>query len=92
MAYSSLSGGGSPPLRKMSRSMVIVAACLLGVVVGLLGLNYWHTSKCISSKTPDEMEIYIEGIAKRLLQAESQVHLSLHQILSAQFDKSTNSD
>jgi hypothetical protein len=80
MAYSSLSGGGPPPVRKMSRSMVMVAACLLGVVVGLLGLNYWHTSKCISSKTPDEMEIYIEGIAKRLLQAESQVHFARNEI------------
>lgn len=73
MAYSSLPGGGSPPGKKMSRSMVMVAACLLGVVIGLLGLNYWHTSKCTSSKTPDEMEIYIEGITRRLLQAESQV-------------------
>ena len=71
--YSAVSGGNAPTAKKMSTSMVILAACMLGVVVGLLGLNYWHTTGCANSKSPDEMEIYLEGIAKRLLQAESMV-------------------
>ena len=73
MAYAPLSGGGAPPLRKMSNSMLLLTACLLGVVIGLLGLNYRHTTKCTNSRSADEMDVYIEGIARRLLQAESQV-------------------
>ena len=73
MAYSALSGGGPPPAKKATTSMLIIAACLMGVVVGLLGLNYWHTTKCANSKTPNEMELYVDGISRRLLQAESQV-------------------
>lgn len=72
MAYSPIVGGQHPP-KKMSKSMLILAGCLLGVVFGLFGLNYWHTTKCADSKSPDEIEAYIEGINRRLLQAESQV-------------------
>jgi hypothetical protein len=59
--------------KKMSTSMVIITACLLGVVVGLFGLNYWHASRCGGTKSADELETYVEGINKRLLQAESLV-------------------
>jgi H+/Cl- antiporter ClcA len=79
MAYSAVQGGQGmvPTPKKMSTSMVILAACLLGIVVGLFGLNYWHTTRCADSKSPDEMEVYIEGINRRLLQAESQVSSEL---------------
>lgn len=73
MAYAPLPGGGAPTPKKISNSMVILTACLLGVVIGLLGLNYRYTSKGASSRSADEMDVYIEGIARRLLQAESQV-------------------
>jgi flagellar basal body-associated protein FliL len=59
--------------KKMSTSMIMLVACLLGVVVGLFGLNFWHMAKCADSKSPDEIEAYVEGINRRLLQAESQV-------------------
>jgi flagellar basal body-associated protein FliL len=61
------------PAKKMSTSMIVLCACLLGVVVGLFGLNFWHMTKCADSKSPDEIETYVEGINRRLLQAESQV-------------------
>lgn len=72
-SYSSVPSGIGPNPKKMSTTMILLCASMLGVVVGLLGLNYWHTSGCANSKTPDEMEIYIEGIQRRLLQAESLV-------------------
>ena len=63
----------STPAKKGPTPIVVIAACLLGIALGLFGLNYWHASKCSSSKPPDEMEKYIEAINRRLLQAESQV-------------------
>ena len=48
---------------------------MLVVVVGLLALNYWHATRCGGAtgegKTPDEVETYVEGINRRLMQAES---------------------
>ena len=61
------------PAKKGPTPIVVIAACLLGVALGLFGLNYWHASKCSNSKPPDEMEKYIDAINNRLLQAESQV-------------------
>lgn len=72
-SYGGPASGATFLPKKMSTSMAVLAACMIGVVVGLLGLNYWHTSGCANSRSPDEMEIYIEGISRRLLQAESQV-------------------
>ena len=63
----------SPTARKMSTSMVILAACVLGVGLGLFGLNHWHATKCSESKSPEEIENYVDAMNKRLLQAESQV-------------------
>lgn len=72
MAYAPVTNYVAP--KKMSTSMIIVIGCLLGVAVGLFGLNFWHMAKCQDSKTPDEIEAYVEGINRRLLQAESQVN------------------
>lgn len=71
-SYSAVPGGIGPSPKKMSTTMGILTACMLGVVIGLLGLNYWHTT-ALNSKSPEEMDLFIEGISRRLLQAESQV-------------------
>lgn len=72
MAYAPI--GQMAPSKKMSTSMIVLIACLLGVVVGLFGLNFWHMAKCADSKSADEIDSYVEGINRRLLQAESQVN------------------
>ena len=72
MTQPSSSSSTTPTPRKMSSSMVMLIATILGVVVGLFGLNYWHATRCgVGAKTPDEIETYVEGINRRLLQAES---------------------
>lgn len=67
------SSSNAPVAKKMSTSMVIMSACVIGVAIGLFGLNYWHASKCTSSRSPDEIEEYVEALNRRLLQAESKV-------------------
>jgi len=57
--------------RKISLSMAALVACILGIGVGLLSLNYYHASRCTGSQSTDEMETFIASIEKRLLQAES---------------------
>ena len=65
--------------KKNSGSMMVLGACLLGVVMGLFGLNYWHTSKCNSgSKSHEEIELMVDGLNRRLLQAESMVRYILY--------------
>ena len=72
-SYTAVPGGVIPSAKKMSTTMGVLTACMLGVVIGLLGLNYWHTTGTLNSKSPDEMDLFIEGISRRLLHAESQV-------------------
>ena len=59
--------------KKGPTSIIIIAACLLGVAFGIFGLNYWHASRCSNSKPPEEIEKFVEAINRRLLMAESQV-------------------
>ena len=59
--------------KKISTPLAVLASCVLGIGLGLFGLNMWHTSKCASSHSPEEIETFIEAINKRLLQSESQV-------------------
>jgi hypothetical protein len=61
--------------KKVSTSMIMMVSCVLGVGMCLFGLNYWHTMKCISSHSPEEVEDMIEALNRRLIQAESQVSL-----------------
>lgn len=53
--------------------MIIFAACVLGLGLGLFGINYWHATKCASDRSPDEIEDMIQSLTRRLLEAESQV-------------------
>ena len=59
--------------KKVSTSLLILAACVLGVGIGLFALNYWHATKCATEKSPDEIENLMESLNRRLLQSESQV-------------------
>eukprot|EP01031_Cornospumella_fuschlensis_P029624 gene29624-35760_t len=63
----------SPPLRKMSTSLIIFVACILGMGIGLFTLNYWHTSQCATEKSAAEINEMIEALNRRVLQTESQV-------------------
>eukprot|EP00607_Mallomonas_marina_P005171 CAMPEP_0182429608 /NCGR_PEP_ID=MMETSP1167-20130531/31558_1 /TAXON_ID=2988 /ORGANISM="Mallomonas Sp, Strain CCMP3275" /LENGTH=217 /DNA_ID=CAMNT_0024613537 /DNA_START=124 /DNA_END=777 /DNA_ORIENTATION=+ len=58
--------------KKMSLSMAALVASILGIGIGLLGLNFYHATRCTGSQSSVEMETYITSIEKRLLQAESQ--------------------
>ena len=59
--------------KKLSTSMIVLAACVLGLGLGLFGINYWHASKCASDRSPDEIEDMIISLKSRLLQSESKV-------------------
>jgi len=59
------------PSRKPSSSLIFLVLCAIGVGVGLLGLNYWHTNKCTGGQSTEEIDNYIEALNKRLLQAEA---------------------
>jgi hypothetical protein len=60
--------------RKISTSYIVLIACVLGVGIGLFGINYWHATKCTSDKSPQDYEDMISALNRRLLEAESQVH------------------
>jgi hypothetical protein len=59
--------------RKISTSMIVLAACVLGLGLGLFGINYWHATKCASDRSPDEIEDMIISLKSRLLESESKV-------------------
>lgn len=64
--------------KKISTSYIILIAVILGVGIGLFGINYWHATKCTSDKSPQDYEDMISALNRRLLQAESQVDLGMH--------------
>jgi hypothetical protein len=53
--------------------MIVLAACVLGLGLGLFGINYWHATKCASDRSPDEIEDMIISLKSRLLESESKV-------------------
>lgn len=61
--------------RKISTTMIVFAACVLGLGLGLFGINYWHATKCSSDRSPDEIEDMIVALKNRLLESESKVDL-----------------
>lgn len=60
-------------VKKVSTPLMVLAACVLGIALGLFGLNFWHATNCASGRSADAMEKYVESLNRRLLQAESQV-------------------
>jgi len=67
-----------PFKRHVSTSMIVFAAVVLGVALGLFGLNYWHATRCAEAHTPEEIKGFMDAVTKRLLTAESQtIHNSL---------------
>jgi hypothetical protein len=63
--------------RKISTTMIIFVACVFGLGIGLLSLNYWHATNCNNNRPPDQTEEYINAFNRRLLHAESQVSFPL---------------
>jgi hypothetical protein len=59
--------------RKISNTLLIFVACVLGLGIGLLTINYWHTSNCATGKTGQEIDDFIDAFNRRLLQSESLV-------------------
>ena len=64
--------------RKISSSIIVLAACLFGIAIGLFGLNLYHANKCSGSQSSEELENYITALNNRLLQAESQVNFFIN--------------
>jgi hypothetical protein len=60
------------PIKKMSRSMVILTSVVFVVGTFLFGINYWQSTRCGNSKTIEEMQTYIDSIQNRILHAESE--------------------
>jgi hypothetical protein len=60
--------------KKLSNTFIIFIACILGLGIGLLTINYWHTSSCSSQKSADQIDEFIDAFKRRILQAESQVN------------------
>lgn len=63
----------TPHVRKISTSLIIFAACVLGIGIALFTLNFWHTSRCATEKSAGEIEEMVEALNRRILQTESQV-------------------
>ena len=57
--------------KKVSTSLLVLAACVLGVGIGLFALNYRHATKYATEMSPDDL---IESLNRQLLQSESQVY------------------
>ena len=65
---------GEKPKRQASLSLMILAAVVLGVGLGLFGLNYWHATRCAEAHSPAELKEMLDSVSKRLLTAESQTY------------------
>lgn len=65
--------------RTVSTSLLAFAAVVLGVGLGLFGLNYWHATRCAESHSVEEIKGFMDVVSKRMLTAESQmIHNSLY--------------
>ena len=65
--------------KKVSNTLIIFVACVLGLGIGLLTINYWHTSNC-TGKTSTEIDEFLEAFNRRLLQSESLVSLIFYRL------------
>ena len=60
--------------KKIPSSVILLAACVFGMAVGLFGLNLWHTSRCSGEhRSSEQVDEYISVLERRILEAESQV-------------------
>mmetsp|Transcript_12332 Transcript_12332/g.16946 ORF Transcript_12332/g.16946 Transcript_12332/m.16946 type:complete len:250 (-) Transcript_12332:42-791(-) len=64
----------SNPSRKISISMLVFGACIIGIGLGLFGLNFWQATRCGvgTVHSHEEIEGFIDALTKRLLNSESQ--------------------
>ena len=58
--------------KKISNTLIIFVACVLGLGIGLLTINYWHTNNCVG-KSETEVDEFLDAFNRRLLEAESLV-------------------
>ena len=69
----------------LNKANVMVFAIVLGTVLGFLSLAFIQFASCHSSKAPEEYEVYMEALNRRLLEAESmnlKNSLMIHKITS----------
>ena len=50
--------------------------CIIGALMGLIVLNYWHALRCESADEHDESEYYVKALEKRLAMAEYESSLN----------------
>ena len=60
--------------KQVSTSMIVFAAVVVGVGLGLLGLNHWHATRCAEAHSPEEIKGFMDALTKRMLTAESQTY------------------
>lgn len=63
--------------RKTSYTLLVLAACIFGAVLGLFGLNFWHASRCTVGLTELAANERYNALNRRLIQAESEVNCIL---------------
>lgn len=58
--------------------LVIFGAVVVGIGIGIFGLNYYHATRCAEAHSPEEIKSFLDVVTKRILTAESQtIHNSL---------------
>jgi hypothetical protein len=65
---------GEKTKKQVSTSMIVFAAVVVGVGLGLLGLNHWHATRCAEAHSPEEIKGFMDTLTKRMLTAESQTY------------------
>ena len=60
------------PRKKTSQSLLVAVACMVGVAITLLGINFWHVTQCKDAR-PDETEELLAVLTKRLVESDAQV-------------------
>ncbi len=58
--------------RKKSQTLLFAVACMVGLAITILGINFWRATECRNAR-PDETEELLAVLTKRLVQSVAQV-------------------